>query len=263
MWKQTVRAMLCVFCACACLCWPGCRRLERSKPSEPSQTKDADAAQAEGAPRPLEALLADLGHDDPAVAASAVQALVANAKSDPAVATALIEVLRGDDAMRATDAADALVRLKDPSVLPGIIEALRLGEHRREAARTALLAIVTPQSLPALTPLLGDEQAYVRAAAVDAIASLGGDAAIDALTTGLGHDDYRTRRHIAAVLGDTGSTRVVPALVTLLSDPSPRVTDEAARALRRLSGKDLGFRPFDPPTNRRAAIEAWKKWAEE
>jgi len=210
--------------------------------------------------KPSEELMGDLGGDDPAATSLAVVVLAERAKSDAATADGLVSVLCAQDARAASDAADALAKSGASHTAPKLIGALRQA-HSRAHARVALRGVATRDTLPALTPLIGDDDPYVRETGIDLVASLGGVNAIDALTAGLATDDYRTRRHLAAVLGDTRDKRVAPTLVKLLSDSSPHVTEEAVYALRRLSGKNFGFRAHDPPAERAKAVEAWREWA--
>jgi len=50
--------------------------------------------------------------------------------------------------------------------------------------------------------------------------------------------------------------------VALLDARHPRPRARAVRLLRHLSGRAFGYDPFAPPGPRRAAAEAWKKWAD-
>ncbi len=253
----------------AALLWAGCDKTPSPRRGGPAPASKTDArprqapkqrASAERPERSTAELLANLGADDPGAADQAILELVKRGRRDPKVVKALARVLLGDDPLCAQDAAEALVRIGDTSVLPDVIAALRRPETR-EAARPVLKAVATRQAIPRLAPLVTDKDWYVRSAAIDTLAALGGPAALEALLPGLKAKDYRTRREIAAALGDIGGPRAAAALVQLLTDDSPRVTDEAARALRRLAGKSFGFRPFDPPDDRAKAIERWKQWA--
>ncbi len=243
-------ALAAAVCAAA-----GCDKTPPGPQPNAAVTKTA-AAQA----KPWKELLKDLGSDDAGAAATAVRALAAAGAANAEVVKALLEALRGDDPMRASDAANVLVAIHDTAIVPEVIDILRTPKSR-ESARAVLAAIATPQAIPAVAPLVMDKDAYVRSTAVDVLASLGGADALDALKAGLASDDYRTRRHIAAVLGDTKDKRVVPVLIELLSDPSGQVEEEADLALRRMSGKDMGFRTYATAEDRAQAIAAWKKWA--
>jgi len=210
--------------------------------------------------KPTEELMGDLGSDDPAASSLAVAVLAERAKSDAAAADGLAGLVCAQGGRAALDAADALAKSGASQTAPRLIDALRQA-HSRAHARVALRGVATKETLPALTPLVGDDDPYVRETGIDLVAKLGGADAINALTAGLATEDYRTRRQIAAVLGDTRDKRVAPTLVKLLSDSSPHVTEEAVYALRRLSGKNFGFRAHDPPAERAKAVAAWGDWA--
>jgi hypothetical protein len=52
-------------------------------------------------------------------------------------------------------------------------------------------------------------------------------------------------------------------LVTLLEDRDPGVRLYSATALERLCGKRYGYRYYDPPEQREAAVERWRKALED
>jgi hypothetical protein len=56
------------------------------------------------------------------------------------------------------------------------------------------------------------------------------------------------------------SRRAVPYLVDRLSDSEREVRMFAAVALRRITGEDMGYRHYDPASERREAIDRWRQW---
>lgn len=56
---------------------------------------------------------------------------------------------------------------------------------------------------------------------------------------------------------------VVKDLVAQLSDDDPAVRFYAIQGLVRITGKDLGYRYFDPLSQRQQAVDRWKLWLSE
>lgn len=54
--------------------------------------------------------------------------------------------------------------------------------------------------------------------------------------------------------------QVIPALVDKLSDPDPVVRLTSHEELKKRTGKDFGFVPWDDPAPRARAVERWKAW---
>ncbi len=57
-----------------------------------------------------------------------------------------------------------------------------------------------------------------------------------------------------------GSRRAVPYLVDRLSDSEREVRMFAAVALRKITGEDMGYRHYDPESERREAVDRWRQW---
>ncbi|MCE9590534.1 MAG: HEAT repeat domain-containing protein [Planctomycetes bacterium] len=57
--------------------------------------------------------------------------------------------------------------------------------------------------------------------------------------------------------GESGDVSKVPRLVEELDHDDPAVRMMAINALDRLTGERMGYNPYDPPQERRAAIEKW------
>ena len=50
----------------------------------------------------------------------------------------------------------------------------------------------------------------------------------------------------------------IPKLVEQLDNDDPAVRMMSIAALRRITGADLGYKPYEPPEARQAAIERWR-----
>jgi len=136
------------------------------------------------------------------------------------------------------EALELLINQDDPRVLPAVlrsydqmrnssVKVMRyLGEQRAEAA------------IPALIPLLGEEEVYwfstERAkAAVDALARMGAPA-YQPLVRALHSPDREQRMMAARALGQLGDPAVIPELRKLWDDRYWQVYEDAARAIGRL-----------------------------
>jgi HEAT repeat protein len=102
-------------------------------------------------------------------------------------------------------------------------------------------------------------------AAVAVAAALGGcgstpsDAPIDPAFD-LHHPSATRRVKAASVVGATRDARFVPDLILLLDDEDEGVRLAAGNALRETTGRDTGYRASDSPTERAAAVVAWRAW---
>lgn len=55
----------------------------------------------------------------------------------------------------------------------------------------------------------------------------------------------------------TNDRAAIPRIVEQLESDDPAVRSLAISALRRLTGETFGYRDFDPPAARQAAVERW------
>jgi HEAT repeat protein len=99
-----------------------------------------------------------------------------------------------------------------------------------------------PYAVPYVVPLLTlkapDQQAIV-ARAESLLVALQRDSALPLAQVLLGTDDTLLKARVAAVLGQIGDVRAVPALLSVREDPKslPDLKDAAARALTAITGK--------------------------
>lgn len=76
----------------------------------------------------------------------------------------------------------------------------------------------------------------------------------------LQHEDPSVRNQAIAHAGRTKDPKAVPYLVDRLTDTQEDVRFFAVLALRRTTGKTMGYRYYDPPDKRRAAVRRWREW---
>ncbi len=54
--------------------------------------------------------------------------------------------------------------------------------------------------------------------------------------------------------------RAIPLLIDRLEDEDSAVRLAANEALKHITGKDFGYREFDPPAKKIEAIHRWREW---
>lgn len=70
------------------------------------------------------------------------------------------------------------------------------------------------------------------------------------------------RARAAGLSEERPRAEYVPELIHRLSDPDAVVRLSAHEELRRRTGQDFGYRPWDDVTEREAAINQWRGWWE-
>ena len=172
--------------------------------------------------------------DDPAAADDRPAILTAlGSARDPRAAGPVLAVLRRHSenvepppardrrrpSARGAAAKDALARLAAAEIPPQpLIAALR-----------AVGELEVADAVPAVRARLNHPAAEVRAAAVGALARIGGDQAQEALISALGDADLGVRRHAVNALGALRAKAAVPALLEAYRRPETR--SEAVAAL--------------------------------
>lgn len=76
----------------------------------------------------------------------------------------------------------------------------------------------------------------------------------------LQNEDPAVRINAIIQAGERKDTKAVPLLVGRLSDTQSDVRLFAAISLRKITGKDFGWRAYDPADKRNHAIERWQQW---
>jgi HEAT repeat protein len=156
----------------------------------------------------------------------------------------LLAALRdGSSAVRAS-AIGALESLGDPSAAEAV--ALRLKDPAwavRAAAVDALAALEPSRAAERLAPALADREYQVRLAAVERIPRAAPDRAVDVLAKAFTDPAWQVR--VAAV--ETAETLrrpdLIPLLIGRLTEEQGRLRGDLLRALRSLTGKEIGLDP--------------------
>ncbi|MFH2202559.1 MAG: HEAT repeat domain-containing protein [Elusimicrobiota bacterium] len=210
-------------------------------------------------------------------------------KKDPFTVAA--EQLRNEDPLVRRQSITELRRMRDPRVIPLLLNALEdkapevrsaaanaLGRQRtreavarlrkmteadkhpavRQQAAGALGAIGDPAAVNTLITALKDDALSVRFAAISALGQLRVAAAAADLEALLRDPSAKMRRSAAAALGQISAARSLGPLHQALTDQDDYVRLEAIRALRRVSGpkrKDA-FLPLLKDPDHRIRLEA-------
>lgn len=167
------------------------------------------------------------------------------------------------EAMRETGLAHAhpMIRAYTARVLGlagdgGSLEALRamVGDDfwlARGEAALALMRIKDPRIADSVKPLLSDQAAKVRIAAMDAVASAGsgGEKVQSLVAQNLAHQAWQVRSAAAEGLGGIGSMYSVEPLIDRMTTEAGRVRRDCYDALKKITSDDLGLNP-----------ENWAKW---
>jgi HEAT repeat protein len=82
----------------------------------------------------------------------------------------------------------------------------------------------------------------------------------DDLYARLQHEDPSVRAAAIAKAARWRDDKAVPYLIDRLSDSEADVRLFAGVALRRITGLDMGWRPYDPPAARARAERRWRAW---
>jgi HEAT repeat protein len=180
------------------------------------------AAKAEAAP----ALTAVAAAAAPVVAAAAPAAKIA-APAAPSQVPALSEVIRGNDADAAREAATSLGLTKEPAAVEPLIEAIRNADgyfHSvvRAAAATSLAQLGDVRAVDALISAINDPMAEASAEAVRALATLGDARAVKPLIEAASNKDgyflQVVRRAAVTALGKLGGTEAIAELKRVAAD---------------------------------------------
>ena len=100
----------------------------------------------------------------------------------------------------------------------------------------------------------------LRLEAVYALGETGDSDVVPHLTPMLTDDDLFVRMATARMLDDLGVKSAVPALIEALDDVQSAVREAAVVALRRITGQDQGFNPVGSDVDRAKRLKAWRDW---
>lgn len=76
----------------------------------------------------------------------------------------------------------------------------------------------------------------------------------------LQHEDPAVRAKAVIEVAESSDDMAVPYLIDRLTDSSPAVRLYAIEALHRMTGGTFGYRHYDPPPQRREAVDRWRDW---
>ena len=82
----------------------------------------------------------------------------------------------------------------------------------------------------------------------------------DTIYDRLQHEDPKVRANAIRKALATRNSQSIPFLIDRLSDSEPQVRMFAGSALKGMTDKDFGWKPYKPRDDRREAIEKWRQW---
>lgn len=163
---------------------------------------------------------------------------------DPAAAAALSEVVRdrSEDEVVRNMAADGLAVIRDPAVIPLLIDELRVVDDKSTPRAAEALIRFGPLATPKLIETLaGKEHGSARLWAARILTATRDPAALEALLDALRDRHDLVRIASADALGNIGDPRALaPLMQAALRDPAPMVRSQAAVASAQLSAADAG-----------------------
>ncbi len=78
----------------------------------------------------------------------------------------------------------------------------------------------------------------------------------------LQHEDPTIRAEAIRAAARAGDAEAVPYLVDRLTDTEAEVRLFALTALRKITGRTMGYRYYDAPAKRMEAVRRWRRWLE-
>ena len=137
-----------------------------------------------------------------------------------------------------------------------------------KAANPAPPPVAAPTPKPEVSEVdrwieqLRDKEAGPRFTAVTELTRFKGPKVDRALIAALADSDYFIRRFVAEELGERKKAEAAPGLVRLLEDDDESVREAAVRALRKITGKNFGFKSRAPARERARLAARWRKFVE-
>ena len=111
--------------------------------------------------------------------------------------------------------------------------------------------------------LLGDEAMDKRFNALAQLSDYKGPDVVEALVGRLKDKEFFIRRWVAEDLGERKAVAAVPALVEALADEEVTVRTAAVVALRKITGKNFGFKSTASGRERDRALTRWRNFVAE
>ena len=157
----------------------------------------------------------------------------------------------------------ALLRLskdRQPGAVTAIIRGGSLyGPGLFDVARQAIRKHVGDDDLPALAAAMtGPTPA--RRLALMGLSRLQQKSVNDILKKGLTDAEETVRLEASVVLCNRGERDGLPVMVDLLNSERLAVRTRTASYLRRMTGKTLGYLPYEAPGKRIAPVRKWREW---
>jgi HEAT repeat protein len=146
----------------------------------------------------------------------------------------------------------ALRGMADPATADGVVEKLKDANPLVRAAAVEALAAVQPKEAVArIEPCLGDREVPVRVAAVECLCRAAPDGAAAVVKRALADPAWQVR--VAGIESAEKLRRpeLIPLLIERLAAEKGRLVGDLVRALRHLTGKEIGVDP-----------KGWKAWWE-
>ncbi|MEW5802497.1 MAG: HEAT repeat domain-containing protein [bacterium] len=170
---------------------------------------------------------------------------------EPHALESLIADLSDQDPEVREDACEALGKLNDDRAVEPLITALKDESPRvRENAAEALGKIQSDLATESLILALEDEDHDVRENAAEALGKIRNPGAVVQLIAALKDENREVREEAADALGKIRDFRAVEPLIAALRDEeSEDVRENAAKALKKITGKNFGEDPVQ-----------WEKW---
>jgi HEAT repeat protein/beta-lactamase regulating signal transducer with metallopeptidase domain len=210
-----------------------------ASPDDQSSTEASQApAKTQGRDTAVSALLTVVKDENAAVRLAAVEAL--GNLQDPRAIDALVQAVKTDTDARVREAAaEALGEIDSPRAVAGLVEALRSEKVAAVRAKIAwaLGEIGDARAVEALGAAVRDAEVEVRRNAVEALGQIESPAAVPMLIPALRDADVETRKDAAEALGQLESKDAIEALGTASKDANAEVRKEAVEALGQIQDK--------------------------
>jgi HEAT repeat protein len=148
----------------------------------------------------------------------------------------LLDALRNGTLNKQLTAAKALTRVNDPRVKPAMLSALKKNlPELRVVALGVLGKNADSETFDQIRPLLQDQNASVRLAAVEAASVCGGKRVVPLMLKRLKDPSWEVRQAAAKSLGRWRDISAVDGLCQIIQDPDRDVREAVIAALRELA----------------------------
>jgi len=149
----------------------------------------------------------------------------------------LLKKIKSESEEERRRAAHLLGEMKEKRGIKPLIELLSDTSCAvREAAADALSKINGREVIQQLIFLLRSEEVDLRNIAIEILEEIG-EKAVEPLSSLLGDEDHDIRKFVCDILGNIGSPRAVPCLISALNDPHINVACAACEALGNIKNK--------------------------